>query len=377
MVSFFNKHLNFIDYAIWNLKKKLLKTLFIFIIFSFCIFFISSVIMFTSSLKKEAKNILSDAPDIIIQKIIAGRHELIEKSVIDKVKNIKGVSDLKFRLWGYYFEPNVKVNFTLLVPFDDMPEKGKVILGNGVSKILKKSEKDFLPLIGPSKQTYLLEIDKVFEFSSAIVTNDLILLNEKDFREITNIPSNKFTDLALIVNNKNEVDKIAEKILNLVPNVRIITKKNILKTYDILFDWRSSLIILIFFIFFIVFLVISLDKKISDEEESKNEVGLLKALGWDTQDVIILKSWESIIISIFAFLLGVNLAYIHVFIMDAFLFKPVLMGWSVLYPQFNLVPYLNPWTFLIIFALTVAPFLLISIILVWRLSITDPDLAMR
>lgn len=377
MIKFFIKLINFIDYAIWNLKKHKLKNIFVLLIFTLCIFVIASIVMFTSSLKKEAKNILSHAPDIIVQKTVAGRHELIEKSYIDKIKNIKGVSDLKLRLWGYYFEPNLKVNFTLLVPFDDIPEKGKVFLGSGVARILKKSEKDFLPLIASSKQTMLFEIDKVLEFSSSLVTNDLIILNEEDFRELTGMPIGNFTDLALIVNNKNEIDKIAEKIFNFFPNIRVITKKNILKTYDLLFDWRSSLIIFIFFVFFSVFLIISLDKYISDNDEDKNEIGLLKALGWDTQEVIIEKSLESFIISVLAFLLGVNVAYYHVFMMDAFLFKPIIMGWSVLYPQFNLIPDLSLWTLIIIFVLTVMPYMLLSILSIWRLSITDPDLAMR
>lgn len=377
MEKFLHRHLNFIDYAIWNLIRNKLKNTLIFLMFTFCIFLISSVIMFTSSIKREANQLLSNAPDIIVQKNIAGRHELIEDIYIGKLKSIKGISNLKVRLWGYYFEPNLRVNLTLLVPLEEQPNKGSVFVGNGVAKILKKAEKDYLALVSHSKETLLFEIEKVLDFSSSLLTNDLVILNEKDFRELTGVQVGKYTDIAVFVNNKKEIDKVGEKIFKSLPNIRIITKNSIIKTYDNLFNWRSSLIIFIISIILVAFFIIAVDRFIGISENNKNEIGLLKAVGWDIQDTIIMKSWECIIISLLAFFIGVNLAYFHIFLFDASMFKHIIMGWSVLYPQFNLVPALNIWTFIIMFSLTVLPFILFSIISVWRVSIIEPDITMR
>jgi len=51
-----------------------------------------------------------------------------------------------------------------------------------------------------------------------------------------------------------------------------------------------------------------------------------------------MKSWEGIVVSLAAFCTGVLLAYVHVFFSSALLFEPVLKGWAVLYPRFQLVP---------------------------------------
>ena len=45
---------------------------------------------FTYSIKKEASLILKDAPEIVVQKIVAGLHDLLPVSYIDTIKNIRG-----------------------------------------------------------------------------------------------------------------------------------------------------------------------------------------------------------------------------------------------------------------------------------------------
>jgi hypothetical protein len=51
-----------------------------------------------------------------------------------------------------------------------------------------------------------------------------------------------------------------------------------------------------------------------------------------------MKFWEGLLISLTAFLLGFVAAYIHVFHFAASMFEPVLKGWAVLYPRFQLTP---------------------------------------
>jgi len=71
--------------------------------------------------------------------------------------------------------------------------------------------------------------------------------------------------------------------------------------------------------------------------------------------VLLLKFWEGAIVSLSAFLCGVNLAYCHVFFFSASLFEHPLKGWSVLYPQFKLTPVIDPYQLAVLFFLTVVP----------------------
>lgn len=71
---------------------------------------------FTYAIKKEASLILKGAPEIVVQKIVAGRHDLFPVSYIETIKNIRGVASVENRLWGYYYDSLVSANYTLLTP---------------------------------------------------------------------------------------------------------------------------------------------------------------------------------------------------------------------------------------------------------------------
>ena len=111
--------------------------------------------------------------------------------------------------------------------------------------------------------------------------------------------------------------------------------------------------------------------------EEKREIGILKAIGWETSDVLQMKFWEGLAVSLCAFLLGVLLAYGHIFLSAASLFKPALMGWSTLYPDFRLTPFIDAYQVAILFFFTVLPYTVATIIPSWRAATTDPDLIMR
>jgi ABC-type lipoprotein release transport system permease subunit len=74
---------------------------------------------------------------------------------------------------------------------------------------------------------------------------------------------------------------------------------------------------------------------------------------------------------------GVILAYLHVFASSATLFAPVLKGWSTLYPDFTLTPFVSASQIAILFCFTVIPYTVATIIPTWRAATIDPDAVMR
>jgi ABC-type lipoprotein release transport system permease subunit len=90
-----------------------------------------------------------------------------------------------------------------------------------------------------------------------------------------------------------------------------------------------------------------------------------------------MKFWEGQAVSLSAFLLGVVLAYLHVFLADSALFLPVLKGWSTLYPKFRLVPFIDASQLVTLFFLTVVPYTIVTIVPSWRVATIDPDAVMR
>jgi ABC-type lipoprotein release transport system permease subunit len=125
------------------------------------------------------------------------------------------------------------------------------------------------------------------------------------------------------------------------------------------------------------FVIFAWDKATGLSAEERKEIGILKSIGWETGDVLLLKTWEGVVISLSAFLFGVILAYCHLFFFSATLFAPALKGWSVLYPQFRLTPVIDPYQLAVLFFLTVVPYSAATIIPSWLTATVDPDAAMR
>jgi ABC-type lipoprotein release transport system permease subunit len=220
-------------------------------------------------------------------------------------------------------------------------------------------------------------IRKVLDQESQLLSSDLILMSEEDYRDFSGIPADQATDLALRVLNPREYATIAEKITRIFPDSRPILRSEILRTYDAVFGWRSGLVLVILCGAALAFIIFSWDKATGLSAEERREIGILKAVGWETSDVLMLKFWEGCVISLTAFLVGVALAYCHVFFLSSSLFTPVLMGWSTLYPDFKLTPYLDFGQLSTLFFLTVVPYTVSTIVPSWRSAIVDPDAVMR
>ena len=90
----------------------------------------------------------------------------------------------------------------------------------------------------------------------------------------------------------------------------------------------------------LAFIIFAWDKASGLSLEERREIGILKAIGWETSDVLLMKFWEGMVVSLSSFLMGLILAYVHVFFTSSAFFEPALKGWAVLYPQFKLTPLL-------------------------------------
>jgi ABC-type lipoprotein release transport system permease subunit len=179
------------------------------------------------------------------------------------------------------------------------------------------------------------------------------------------------------VRNRRELPIIASKILELFPDTRPIIKDEILRTYDSVFNWRSGILVVILTGSVLAFIIFAWDKASGLSAEERKEIGILKAIGWETSDVIQMKFWEGTVVSLTSFLSGTLLAYVHVFFSSSVLFEPVLKGWAVIYPEFKLVPFIDPYQIAILFFLTVVPYTVSTIVPSWRAATVDPDSMMR
>ncbi len=372
-MKWIERHRSFLDFTLSSLLRRKWKNISLIVVYTLIVFLITSVLFFASAIRREADAVLEGAPEMIIQKIIAGRHDLIPISYADKVKNIRGVRKVRGRLWGYYFHPGSGSNYTLMATNDFPIKEDETIIGDGVLRTWGTLRENQLYFKAYDGVTVTLRVVNSFSADTDLVSSDLILVTESTFRRIFGVPAGFFTDLAATIRNLNETPIIAEKVVALLPDTRPVLREEIRRTYTSLFDWRSGYIIVLLSGAMLAFFIFAWDKATGLSAEEKAEIGILKALGWDTSDILLLKFWEGLVICLTAFVAGVTAAYIHVFFAAAPLFEHALKGWAVLYPSFKLNPDLNAYPLSVVFSLTVLPYVLITIVPAWRVAVTDPD----
>jgi ABC-type lipoprotein release transport system permease subunit len=376
-MDWIEKQRNVIDFTMSSLLRRKGKNVALIVVYTLVVFVLASVMFFTYAIKREASLILRDAPEMMVQRLVAGRHELIPVSYIDTLKQIRGVQSVRGRLWGYYYDPSNRANYTLVVNENLHSSTGNVTVGKGVLRNLIGKERGTIPIKAYDGSYLFLNIKGTFSSESELVSSDLILISEEDFRRLFGISEEFVTDLTLRVRNAKELTTIATKIVQLLPDTRPILRDEILRTYDAVFDWRGGMIIVILFGAVMAFIIFAWDKAAGLSAEEKREIGILKGIGWETSDVLMLKFWEGVAVSLTSFLLGVLLAYVHIFFTSSTLFEPALKGWSVLYPNFRLTPFVNAYQVGTLFFLTVVPYTVATIIPSWRAATIDPDSVMR
>jgi len=368
---------NFLEFTLSSLLRRKWKNASLVLVYALIVFLLSSVMFLSNALQMEALSLLKDAPEMIVQRMAAGRHDLIPFDYAEGIREIRGVRSVQGRLWGYYYHPANRANYTVMVPDEFSHGDQDIVVGNGVLRGWATRRDLNLYFRAFDGETMVMKVKESFDASSELVTSDLVLMSETAFRRLFGIGEGLATDLAVTIRNPAEYAVIAEKIVIRFPDTRPILRDEIERTYASVFDWRSGYAVILLIGAALAFFIFAWDKATGLSDEEKKEIGILKALGWDTGDVLFVKFWEGVVISLTAFLLGVIAAYGHVFFLSAPLFSHAFKGWSVLYPEFTLVPSVDAYQLAVLFCLTVLPYTVITVIPTWRVSVTEPDSVMK
>lgn len=377
MKIWIEKQQHLIDFTLASLARRKGKNLGLLFIYTLLVFVLASVALYTHALRTEAQKVLAGSPEIVLQRLVAGRHDLIPPGYLDKIGRIRGVQKIEGRLWGYYYDSVVKANYTFMAPRDMQVERGEIVVGPALERSRGLAAGNGIAFRAYTGELHTFIVADVLPQSSELMSADLILMHEEDFRAFFKYPDGHWTDIALSVANPREVRNVALKLMSALPDSRPILRDEVLRTYAALFDWREGLMLALLSAAILAFGIFAWDKAAGLSAEEKREIGILKAIGWETGDIIRMKLWEGLLVSLLAFLLGYVAAYLHVFHAHALLFEPVLKGWAVLYPRFALPPHIDGLQVATLFFFTVFPYAAAVLAPIWRVATTDPDTVMR
>jgi len=392
-------NINFLllDYALHALVRQRGKSFFIFFILSLLIFLLASVLIISDAIKLELNTTLKTLPEITLQRFVAGKQSDVSIDRVDALLEIAGVSSVVPRIWGYYYFKPAGVNFSVVgVDAFEEPYKKRLatllqnvnlkaletneamIVGEGVKKVLEENYyPDFFNFITVQGTWKKVPIAGVFHSNLSLEANDLILLPKKVAYEIFGMDKNRATDIVVHVANPKEVATIVQKITEKYPDMRAITQDDIRVSYQNIFDYKSGFFLSLFSVCAFAFFIIIYDKTSGLSSEEKREIGILKALGWGMDEIMKEKFYESFILSLSAFLVGICASLFFVYELHAPLLRAVFIGYSELKPSFDLPFSLNATMLVLLFFLSVPIYIAATLIPAWRASTLDADEIMR
>lgn len=386
-----SRHYRIFEVAAAGLLRNRARTLAVVAVYALLVGLVASLLLFVGALRGEARLMLRTAPEIVVQRLTAGRHELMPVERAAGIARIRGVSTVTPRVWGYYYDPPSDATLTFWGA-DSVPEgsldyvhgdappldrQGFVVVGQGISEARLLMTGERFPIRGSDGTLFAPRVAGVFTTASSLLTHDLVVMGTTDLRRVFGIPPDRCTDLAVRVHNPHEVATVALKIQQSWPDVRVISRKQILQTYDAVFDWRGGVWAAGLLGAVLAFGILVWDKATGLSAEEYRTIGVLKAVGWSPREVMELKAWEGAIVSVTALLTGILLAQVHLLGFDGVLFSRVLRGWSVLFPSLEPAPRLDAYTLLACLPLAVIPYVAAGLLPAWRAAVTDPDSVMR
>ena len=385
------RHLRILDFAIAGLLRARARSLVVISVYSVLVCLFASLLLFVNALQRETHRLLDAAPDLIVQKIRGGRHELMPLDRAGPIREIRGVVEVTPRVWGYAFDPPTGATLTVwgadslpagTLEFREgaLPGEGDpqvCVVGSGVAEERFMGPGDRLPLKTADGELVAPRVTGIFTARSALLTNDLVVLPGETARRVLGMTAAQCTDLAVSVRNPLEVDTVARKITEAWPDARAVSRAQILRTYDAVFDWRGGLWAAFLISLVAAFAVLVWEKASGLSADQYREIGILRAVGWRSRDVLELRLWEGVIISAVSVMTGLLAAQVHLILFDGVLFVRILKGWSVLFPSFALEPALDAYTGLLCLLLAVVPYVAANLVPSWRSSIIDPDSVIR
>lgn len=396
---------NLMNYALNCIQRYKVRTLVILICLGISASVFSSVAFMKDGLTAEGQLSLKYSPDITVQGISAGRQTPVDTSYVGYIQEAPGVNAVVQRIWGYgnigntllvivglelqntTFNHYANVDLASTYPIEsgtflDPQSNNTVVIGKAVADLLGARVGSILTILTESNQARQYIVVGIFNSESSIYSADMILMNINEARVFFDMPEDKVTDILVYVSNIDPANKAnlvnyAAREISDLPNCRVVTKDVLIKAQETTYGDRSGFFSVVWFVILISVAIIAFNQTVVVGHESKFEVGLLKALGFSTSDIIQVRLVESLVLGTIAGAVGITFGILYDAVLGAPVIKDFMLGWATLYPGFPVPVLVSATTVLFTFAVTIVPLLFATVIPSWLNATVDPDIAMR
>jgi ABC-type lipoprotein release transport system permease subunit len=348
-------------------------------------------IAMSEGIKSQYQSALKQGGDVFVTRDLYGSNAPIELAMIEQIRSIPGVTDVVPRIIGRTY---LKGKFLAVLGID--PEhfppsirviqgrrprgKGEVLLGRSAAAYAALDVGSRFSITG--RPDLAFEIVGVFASSTNAWNANLLLMDFQDAAELFD-SADKATDLS--VQTRPGYQGIVDVIVRLseeqthsgLPPLRVQTRELIDRYSQRGFNIKAGVYTGFYCLVFA--LAIPSIGVISGFglSERRREIGVMKALGWQTQEVLEMVALENLILSIAGvpFIVLVTAAWIYLF-NGAWISKFFIASIEGMIP-FSVPARIFPLPLLLGTFLAVTLTMVGSIYSTWRASVVPPSEAMR
>jgi ABC-type lipoprotein release transport system permease subunit len=309
-----NRHLNLLFAAVGNIIRNKVRSLVIILCLIAVLFPFISAISISEGIKFQSLTSVEEGADIYVTSDHYGSNAPISLQHLQRFQKMEGVVKVFPRVVGRSYFAN-QLATLVGIPAENIPksirliqgevfrEKGGVMVGRGLAKAFQlQIGVRFTLSANPSK---IFKVSGIFDAESTIWSSNLIMMTFEDAAEFFQMRG-MATDI-LIYTRPGYAPLLAREIRenrgasnpdSPEPPLRVQDKSLVKRYFQRGFNYKAGVFTALYTVAFALAIPALLVISGFGQTERKKEVGLLKATGWQTQEVMEMVTLENLVVSL-------------------------------------------------------------------------------
>jgi ABC-type lipoprotein release transport system permease subunit len=388
------KSLNFFHTAAENITRHRLRSLVVVLCLVAILFPFITAFSILEGVKDQAIVSVRKGADVYVTMDMFGRNGMIPQGMAEEIEGLEGVIKAVPRVIGRIYVKG-RIAVILGIPLSRMkkavsfikgrlPEKNEVVVGKGLGEALGLDVGDNISLgirvvaiieHRPYIQRKVFRVSGIFDSETGIWTSDLVLVNIDDAASIYDM-EDFVSDIAVYV-EEGYTASVTEEIQKLNAYFRIQSKPLAEKYIQRGFNRKGGIFILLYAFALVLAVPVMLVVSGTGLSERRREIGVLKATGWQTSEVLQMVFFENMIIAFISAPAAFILAYIWIKLFNGFFIAQIFIAEIGSMPPFTVPAKFMPLSFVLSIFLALTLTMVGSIYSTWRTAVIPPVEALK
>ena len=387
------RHLALAWYGARNVVRRWRRSVAVMVPLALAIALATTATLVADGIRRDAARAASFAADLTVQKMEHGRLVPVEvapiAAALQQGGQVERIRPRVFALVPAPYEDSESGALATLLgidwgaaappPYDliegrlpNPHETGVVVLGRGVAGSLEVGAIWQLPT---SDGPHPLRVIGLLSDRVAVHGANLALTSADDVRAVLGMPASHASEIAIDLEPDAHVTAVADQMVARF-GLRVVGRAALGRILDAIYGSRSGAFVTIWLVLLLVAPAVAWALGMDVAAAERHEMGVLKALGWSTLQLVEARMIEGAIMGLGASLAGALGGALYA-LAGAPGVADLFSGWAALYPGFRPPLAVEAGSMVALLAIGVVPLLAAMAVPAWRTGATPPETVMR